>query len=205
MRVAFNARVLSDPVLRGWNRYTLNLISELAGLGVTVFLYTYRGFGASQFSQLPLHCITLRQAPSMNYFWEQYWIPRQCLRDRIAVFHSPVHFGLPQMTRSKCVLTLHPAIDGIYYSERLKSKSLAQRTTALLSRMARSRTDHNLNCQQTLPARFDPAFQNSGRQNISGLRGGGSGFSLRHPGCGTRTGERKIPSTGAIFVLRGIA
>jgi glycosyltransferase involved in cell wall biosynthesis len=81
----------------------------------------------------------------MNYLlWEQCWIPGQCLRDCIDVFHSPVHFGLPQITRSKCVLTLHDAIDEVYYDARLKKKSLSQRVTASLSRMARFRADHIL-------------------------------------------------------------
>ncbi len=49
MRVAFNARLLYDPTLRGWNRYTVNLIAELLSLGVEAFLY-YR----PAFAQRPL-------------------------------------------------------------------------------------------------------------------------------------------------------
>ena len=33
MKVGFNARLLADPNLRGWNRYTVNLLAELPALG----------------------------------------------------------------------------------------------------------------------------------------------------------------------------
>ncbi len=81
----------------------------------------------------------------MNYLkWEQQWIPQQCRRDRIDVFHSPIHFGLPQFTRAKCVLTLHDVIDERYYDPKLPTKSISQRITSLLCWMARHRADHIL-------------------------------------------------------------
>ncbi len=40
MRVAFNARLLTGPQLRGWNRYTINLLAHLPALGVELFLYS---------------------------------------------------------------------------------------------------------------------------------------------------------------------
>jgi hypothetical protein len=30
MKVALNARLLSSPTTRGWNRYTINLLAELS-------------------------------------------------------------------------------------------------------------------------------------------------------------------------------
>lgn len=147
MRVAFNARVLTDPVLRGWNRYTLNLISGLADLGATVFLYSDRAPNASQMAQLPMNSVVLRQAPAMNYLlWEQAWIPKQCLQDQVDVFHSPVHFGLPQFTRSKCVLTLHDTIDELYYAKTREKqrRPMSHHLTRLISSMARFRADHIL-------------------------------------------------------------
>lgn len=147
MRIAFNARVLSDPVLRGWNRYTLNLIAGLSDLGATVFLYSDRAPNASQIARLPMNLVVLRQAPARNYLlWEQAWIPRQCLQDQIDVFQSPIHFGLPQFTQSKCVLTLHDAIDELYYAKaRTKQREpVSQYLVRLISSMARFRADHIL-------------------------------------------------------------
>jgi glycosyltransferase involved in cell wall biosynthesis len=142
MRVAFNARVLGDPVLRGWNRYTLNLASGLVDLGVEVYLYSDRAYDAAQLARLPTSSMTIKQSPPMNYVrWEQQWVPQQCATDRIDVFHSPIHFGLPQWTRTRCVLTLHDAIEETYYAEHGK-RSISQRITRVLCWMARQRADH---------------------------------------------------------------
>jgi glycosyltransferase involved in cell wall biosynthesis len=143
VRIAFNARILSDPVLRGWNRYTLNLVSGLVALGADVYLYSDRPCDPAQLAQLPVSSVTMRQAPAMNYLtWEHQWIPRQCAMDRIDVFHSPIHFGLPQFVKAKCVLTLHDAIDEIYYAPKLRKKTISQRLTSALCWLARHRADH---------------------------------------------------------------
>ena len=42
LRVGFNARLLHGAELRGWNRYTLNLLAELPALGVEPVLYSDR-------------------------------------------------------------------------------------------------------------------------------------------------------------------
>jgi glycosyltransferase involved in cell wall biosynthesis len=80
----------------------------------------------------------------MNYIlWEQIWIPRQCALDRIDVFHSPVHFGLPQVIRAKCVLTLHDVTEEHYRVKEEKMNNI-KRLTFLMARMARRRADHIL-------------------------------------------------------------
>ncbi len=143
MRIAFNARVLGDSALRGWNRYALNLISGLVELGQQIHLYSDRPFNANLLAALPLHSLVLRQSAPMNYLlWEQIWLARQCSADRIDVLHSPVHFGLPQFTAAKTVLTLHDAIEEVYYSGLGKTRSFAQRITGALTCMARKRADH---------------------------------------------------------------
>jgi len=143
LRIGLNARVLSTD-LRGWNRYTLNLISGLADLGVEIYLYSDRPIDPEQLALLPTSLITIRQAPSMNYIlWEQIWIPRQCALDRIDVFHSPVHFGLPQVIRAKCVLTLHDVTEEHYRVKEEKMNNI-KRLTFLMARMARRRADHIL-------------------------------------------------------------
>jgi glycosyltransferase involved in cell wall biosynthesis len=116
MKVAFNARLLTDPSLRGWNRYTINLLVELADLGVELFLYTDRPLHESHLSRLPAGSYQVRLAPQMPYlWWEQYWLPKQCDLDRVDILHCPLNFGLPWFSRCRRVLTLHDAIDQIYY------------------------------------------------------------------------------------------
>jgi glycosyltransferase involved in cell wall biosynthesis len=131
MKIGFNARLLTSPSLRGWNRYTINLLAELAHLGVELVLYTDQPIHPNHLSQLPTGCYTVRVAPPMKYpLWEQVWLPKQCQQDHIDIFHCPFHFGIPARMHCPTVLTLHDAIDHIYYApqqplaEKLKPANL---------------------------------------------------------------------------------
>jgi glycosyltransferase involved in cell wall biosynthesis len=111
VRVAFNVRPLISRSLRGWNRYTVNLLAELPALGVELFLYTDNAIDESHLARLPAGSYKVRRAPPMRYlFWEQRWLPTQCRNDKVAVLHTPFNFGLPWTTHCYRVLTLHDAI-----------------------------------------------------------------------------------------------
>jgi glycosyltransferase involved in cell wall biosynthesis len=146
MKVALNARLLYDPSLRGWNRYTVNLLAELPALGVELFLYTNRPLHDSHLARLPYGGYRLRTAPPMRYvLWEQRWLPRQCAADGIDLLHCPFNFGLPWSSPCKTVLTLHDAIEQVFYAP-LAPWSLKCRPAALRSRFdhwaARTRAAH---------------------------------------------------------------
>ena len=122
MRVGFNARLLHSPDSRGWNRYTVDLLAALPALGVEPVLYSDR----------PIHPVHLARLPEGTYrvsvgavkphaIWEQFWLPHQCGRDRVAVLHTPANFGLPCSSPCPRVLTLHDAIDQVYYAPRARS------------------------------------------------------------------------------------
>jgi glycosyltransferase involved in cell wall biosynthesis len=129
MKVGFNARLLNGSSLRGWNRYTINLLVELANLGVELFLYTDRPLHASHLARLPGGSFQVRVAPPMPYlWWEQYWLPKQCDRDRIDILHCPLNFGLPWFSRCRRVLTLHDAIDRVYYDRDIAWHQKLQRS-----------------------------------------------------------------------------
>ncbi len=111
MRVAFNARLLYDPTLRGWNRYTVNLIAELLSLGVEAFLYTDRPLHKDHLDRLSSGNHEVRVAPPMRYiWWEHRWLPQQCRIDDVELLHCPFNFGLPAFSHCPRVLTLHDAI-----------------------------------------------------------------------------------------------
>lgn len=111
MRVAFNARLLYDPTLRGWNRYTVNLIAELLSLGVEAFLYTDRPLHNDHLDRLSSGNRQVRVAPPMRYiWWEHRWLPHQCRIDDVELLHCPFNFGLPAFSHCPRVLTLHDAI-----------------------------------------------------------------------------------------------
>src|SRR5262245_10092046 len=119
VRVAFNASLLADPSLRGWNRYTLNLLAGLAGLGVELLLYGRKPVHESHLGRLPASSYRVVVAPPLRYpVWEQWWLPRQCARDRPDLLHSPFNYGLPWFCPCPRVLTLHDAIDHVYYFPR---------------------------------------------------------------------------------------
>lgn len=116
MRVGVNTRLLCSPNLRGWNRYTLNLVDALADMGISVYLFSDRALNDVHLARLANRNCVVRVSGPMRYFlWEQRWLPRQCAADNVDVLHCPYHFGLPWSTSCPRVLTLHDAIDLAYY------------------------------------------------------------------------------------------
>ncbi len=112
MRVGFNARLLAEPSLRGWNRYTVNLMAGLMEAGVQLFLYSDAPIHDVHLRRLRSGRYSLRVAPPMTYLkWEQWWLPQACAVDGVDVFHATFHFGLPWRSPAPAVLTLHDAID----------------------------------------------------------------------------------------------
>jgi len=123
LRVGFNARLLASPDVRGWNRYTVNLLAELPGQGVRPVLYADRPPHPSHLARLPEGSYDVRVAGVRPYAaWEQAWLPRACRRDRVALLHAPANFGLPWSSPCPRVLTLHDAIDQLYHAPRQTSR-----------------------------------------------------------------------------------
>ena len=111
LRAGFNARLLSSPAIRGWNRYTINLLTGLAELDVDLFLYSNEPLDETHLRNLPPGGYRLRVSPPMRLpMWQEYWLPRQCAADALDVFHTPYHFGLPRGSPCACVMTLHDAV-----------------------------------------------------------------------------------------------
>jgi glycosyltransferase involved in cell wall biosynthesis len=137
MRVAVNARLLAGPSLRGWNRYTVNLLAELPALGVELLLYSDRPIHPDHLARLPAGGYQTRLSPAMRYaWWEQRWLPRQCGLDRADLLHCPINFGLAFFNACPQVLTLHDAIDQVYYGPRTTWRE-ALRPANLLMRVSR--------------------------------------------------------------------
>lgn len=152
MRIAINARILASTSLRGWNRYTVNLLSELSHQNLNLFLYTDQALHAAHLERLAEGSYQLRVAKPMRYpFWEQVWLPQQCAADRIDILHSPFNFGLPWRSRCRRVLTLHDAIDSLYtsryqnFQERWRKDAMQNR---VYSWAARARAHHIITVSQ---------------------------------------------------------
>jgi glycosyltransferase involved in cell wall biosynthesis len=119
VKVAFNARLLWAPSLRGWNRYTVNLLAQLPAMGVELFLYGDRPPHESHLARLPRGSYQVRVEPMRYLLWEQYWLPKQCGRDRVDLLHCPLNFGLPWSSPCPRLLTLHDAIQQVFNQPRL--------------------------------------------------------------------------------------
>lgn len=143
MKVGINARLLSAPTLRGWSRYTINLLRELPAQGAELFLYTDQPLHQNHVDQLPRQSYQIRLAPEMRYtLWEQYWLPRRCAADGVDVFHTPFNFGLPWSTQCPRILTLHDAIgqvDSIPFGRQRWSRDFFQ--SGLRHWVSRTRAD----------------------------------------------------------------
>jgi glycosyltransferase involved in cell wall biosynthesis len=119
LRVGFNAYLLAAPDLRGWTRYTVNLLASLPARGVRPVLYSNALIHPDHLARLPPDSFEVRVGPPMRYLvWENRWVPRQLRADRIDVFHCPMNYGLPWATPCPRVLTLHDAIDEVHYRPR---------------------------------------------------------------------------------------
>lgn len=153
MKVAFNARSLEYPTLRGFNRYAINLLAELAGLGVEIFLYSEKPLQPVHLARLPKDSYQIRIAPSMRRYlvWEQYWLPKQCEKDKVELLHSPMNFGLPLSSPCPRVLTLCDAIEQVYYPQYMTWKeklSIANVRNQMYHWVARTSAEHIITISQ---------------------------------------------------------
>jgi glycosyltransferase involved in cell wall biosynthesis len=152
LRIGFNAYLLNAPAVRGWNRYTINLLEELGRLDLKLVLYARQPIHPDYLDRLPAGSFEVITAPASGYLaWQERWLPERCRLDRIDVFHCPMNYGLPWSTPCPRVLTLHDAIDFIYYGRR---RSLRDRLrpaaikTDLLHLTARTRADRIITVSQ---------------------------------------------------------
>jgi len=114
MKVGFNALLLRSGKIRGWNRYTLNLLRSLQDLGLDIFLYSRFPIDGENLKKLHPESVNTRWAHSGSYFlWEQGWLPQKLKSDKVDLFHSPFHFGLPLLSPCPKVMTLHDAHDQV--------------------------------------------------------------------------------------------
>ena len=141
MRVAINAAPLAAPQPRGWARYTVNLLTALPRHGVRPVLLARGPLNPDLLARLPAESFDVETAPPMFYSrWEQWWVPRTCRAVRADLYHCPLNFGVPAVCPVPRVLTLHDAIDQVYYARRtswrkwLIKEGIISRTYLLIAR-----------------------------------------------------------------------
>jgi glycosyltransferase involved in cell wall biosynthesis len=107
MRIAFDARSLASPVLRGWDRYTVGLVRALVERGVRVSLFhrARQPLHAPHVTGLGAEVVGLDDRGGLHY--EQVAVPRALRRGRFDLFHAPAEHGVPLGAPCPVVLTIH--------------------------------------------------------------------------------------------------
>jgi glycosyltransferase involved in cell wall biosynthesis len=107
MRIAFDARSLSSPVLRGWDRYTVGLVKELVhqGIEVTLFNRDRESLHLPHVAELGCRFVSLADRGGLH--WEQVAVPLALWRGRYDLFHAPAEHGVPLAAPCPVVLTFH--------------------------------------------------------------------------------------------------
>ena len=106
LTVGIDARCLSDPFLRGFGRYTLELITALARRpNVSVIAFA----DADLVHDIPVPVV--RFEADSEIVREQLVLPRLLRRHGVDVFLCPTNRGLPLLAPCPTVLTLHDAAE----------------------------------------------------------------------------------------------
>ena len=109
MRVGINARLLASPDIRGFNRYTAELVRALAATGRVDLVL---------FSDAPIHrrhaldalpAVVGAVRPQLR--WQHGWLPGALKAERIELFHAPAHWGVPWRSACPVVVTIHDLAD----------------------------------------------------------------------------------------------
>ncbi len=121
LRLAINFRTLIGEQLRGWSRYTINLLEALLTYDVDYFLFSDRPLADRWLARLPRDRYHVAIERRSRYFlWEQRALPHLCREHRIDLLHCPTNYGLPAFSPCPTVLTLHDAIAEKYYRPRMR-------------------------------------------------------------------------------------
>lgn len=108
MKVGFNVRYLHDYNLRGFNRYTVCLLTELQKHSdIQIHLYSEKKFPVHQRFQWQLRAPTHVLSAPKTLVWEQVILPVALRRHSVDVFHAPADGGLPWIKTAKYILTFH--------------------------------------------------------------------------------------------------
>ena len=140
--VGINARTLNTQQLRGWSRYTVELVRGLLSKNVQVILFSDQPINTSFFTQRKP---TVLIKKGFNYFdWEQRVLPQMAQDQKVDILHCPVNYGLPFFCKSKKILTLHDAIEKAFYDPRktfFKRWSLTERKMRLYHLLSQQAAD----------------------------------------------------------------
>lgn len=120
MRIAFDASSLAAPVLRGWDRYTVGLVAALQkkGAKITLLHPSAKPLHAAHVAHLACETRAIN-VPDHRYswlYWEQVALPFALRSGKYDIYHAPAERGIPLLSPTPSVLTLHSATGPSYAS-----------------------------------------------------------------------------------------
>ncbi len=117
IKVGLNSRLLAESTMRGWTRYTINLIRALAQTGeAEICLLTDRPMADDHRTNLAELINSgvvqeIASGPQAYPKWQEAWLPQAIKSNQVDVYHTPYHYGIPWRAGCPTVATLHDAID----------------------------------------------------------------------------------------------
>ena len=120
LQIGINARTLATQSIRGWSRYTANLIRELSHTEIMLYLFSDRTINESLLegsNKKNIQIIIEKKKPYL--LWEQMTLPKLCKEYQVDLLHCPIHFGLPFRGVCPQVVTLHDAIEIAFYDKKM--------------------------------------------------------------------------------------
>ena len=112
MKIGINARYLSSPSRRGFNRYTAELVRALGAHDrVEVLLFSdapiHEGHGLNSLPRVR----AVIQPEKRQWQWQHRELGPALVREGVDVFHAPAHWGLPWHSKVPAVATIHDLAD----------------------------------------------------------------------------------------------
>ncbi len=106
MRIGFNARVLSDPEVRGLSRYTVCLLRALSSLpNIELVLFSKEPIASNHVADIKTRTVTFDGR--RETLWNDVLLPQALKREAIDIFHAPADRGLPAIRVCPMVVTVH--------------------------------------------------------------------------------------------------
>jgi glycosyltransferase involved in cell wall biosynthesis len=107
MRIAMDGRSLVSSALRGWDRYTVELVREFAkrDLDVTLFYRTGEPICNDHLEGVRCELIGLDCFKVLQ--WEQVALPNALRRGRYDLYHAPTDRAIPLCSPCPALMTIH--------------------------------------------------------------------------------------------------
>jgi glycosyltransferase involved in cell wall biosynthesis len=110
MRIGFDGRVLALSQMRGWTRYTVEILRALSRIEtVELVLFCQEPPYPDHLRGIDAEIVAL--AAPRETIWNDWTLPRAIRRCGVEVFHAPADRGLPAWKPCPLVVTVHSAYE----------------------------------------------------------------------------------------------